>query len=102
MVYINGSTIIIESEKATLEDKLDLDNAIDSLIEIGYETIYLDLGTPRYLPSELMGLLMWKKKELMEKNRNIRISRISSNLKTVFENALLIDFFEIDAQTTTT
>lgn len=100
MVHITESTITIENERATLEDKLDLENSIDSLIQDGYSVIYLDLSNPRYLPSELMGLLMWKKKMLVEQNKNIRISKLNANLKSVFENALLMDFFEIDSHTT--
>lgn len=99
MVYISNETIVIDNERATLEDKIDLENAIESILTEGYSTIYLDLSRPKYLPSEMMGLLMWKKKILMEENKNIRISRLSCNLKDVFENAFLTDFFEIDSKT---
>ncbi|MBN2436099.1 MAG: hypothetical protein JXK07_12610 [Spirochaetes bacterium] len=99
MIKVSGSTIIVINEKATLEDKLDLENTIDALIAEGFNRIYLDLGQTLHLPSELMGLLMWKKKVLNEDNIDIVISRISSTLKTVFETAHLIDFFEINNDT---
>lgn len=99
MIKVSGSTIIVLNEKATLEDKIDLENTIDALIAEGFKKIYLDLGQTLHLPSELMGLLMWKKKVLNEGNIDIVISRISSTLKTVFETAHLIDFFEINNET---
>ena len=99
MIKVSGSTITVINEKATLEDKLDLENAIDALTAEGADTIYLDLGQTLHLPSELMGLLMWKKKVLNEANIDIEISKISSTLKIVFETAHLIDFFNINSKT---
>ncbi len=99
MVHITDGTIIVENEKATLQDKIDLEDAVDTLIAEGSQLIYIDLSNPQYLPSELMGFLMWKKKLLMEENKNICITKLSYNLKTVFDNALLTDFFEINGKT---
>jgi hypothetical protein len=99
MVRIENNIIIIENERATLEDKMILEESIDRLIEQGNSIVYIDLSYPQYLPSELMGFLMWKKKILLEQNKNIKISRLSANLKAIFDNALLLDFFEIDDTT---
>ncbi|MDA3900776.1 MAG: hypothetical protein PF637_09695 [Spirochaetes bacterium] len=99
MIKVNGSSITLINERATLEDKLELENTIDSLAGDGMGTIYLDLSQTLYLPSELMGLLMWKKKVLNEENKEIVISHISSTLMAIFESAHLVDFFNINGNT---
>jgi len=99
MITVDSFTIIINSEKATLEDKIDLEASINNIVAEGGKQIFLDLGCTTYIPSELMGLLMWKKKELLEKGVHIKIIRITGILKIIFDNAMLTDFFEINSQT---
>jgi len=95
MVTLEDSTIVIHNERASLEDKIEIENFIETLVQEGATVIYVDLALPVYLPSELLGLLMWKKKELNEEGRNIIIKKINSTLKSIFDNARLTDFFEI-------
>lgn len=97
MVTLENSTIVIHNERASLEDKIEIETYIDSLVQEGVQTIIVDLSLPVYLPSELLGLLMWKKKELNEEGRTIVISKINPTLKAIFDNARLTDFFEISS-----
>jgi len=95
MVTLENSTIVIHNERASLEDKIEIENFIENLVQDGVMVIYVDLTLPVYLPSELLGLLMWKKRELNEGGRNIVVKKINSTLKSIFDNARLTDFFEI-------
>ena len=96
MISIDKNRITIKSDRATLEDKADFDSAISSIIASGENEIIVDIGNTSYLPSELMGLLMWKKKELKTKNIDLRIIRISSSLKKIFDTAMISDFFSLE------
>ncbi len=95
MVTLNNSTIIIHNERASLEDKIEIETFIDTLLQEGTRTINLDLSNPVYLPSELLGLLMWKKRELFEEGCSVVITKINPTLKSIFDNARLTEFFEI-------
>ena len=99
MVVREDNTILIDSERATLGDKADFEKAVTFLVQSGHKSINVDLGKTIYLPSELMGFMMWKKKELIDIKVNFRISAISSSLKKIFDNAMLSQFFEIDSST---
>ena len=99
MVVRNGNTVMIDSERATLGDKADFEKEVTFLVQSGVKSINVDLGRTIYLPSELMGFMMWKKKELIDIKVDFRISAISSSLKKIFDNAMLSQFFEINSAT---
>jgi anti-anti-sigma regulatory factor len=96
MVKCINNVITLDSDRATLEDKTEIDAMISSLIASGAKEIHVDLGSTSYLPSELMGLFMWKKKELVGKGISLRIIRISESLYRIFDTAMIIDFFNLD------
>jgi anti-anti-sigma regulatory factor len=96
MVIVKNCTIYIDSKRATLEDKVEIEDAISRLLAEGYKLIEIDLSMAQYLPSELIGLLMWEKKTMDKEGKRMVISKINSTLAKIFENALLSDFFEID------
>jgi anti-anti-sigma regulatory factor len=100
MITVSENTIIIDSERASLEDKVHFENAVSSIVHNGVKEVRIDLGATIYLPSELMGFMMWKKKELQELKIKFTIVRISENLKKIFDNAMLTEFFEISSKTT--
>jgi len=95
MVTTVGSTIIIENDKATLDDKNSFEAHLSILVLSGVREISMDLGHTGYLPSELVGLLMWKKKDLSNNGIILKISRISSTLKSLFENMMISDYFDL-------
>ncbi|MGL4370030.1 MAG: STAS domain-containing protein [Spirochaetota bacterium] len=97
MITCCNNIIRIESERATLEDKADLDSALLRFSAQGYTEMLIDLGGTNYLPSEMMGLLMWKKKDLKRCGIDLKIYRISGSLKRVFDTAMISDFFELDS-----
>ena len=97
MITCSENIIRIESERATLEDKTDFDAALSTLCAHGFTEILIDLGDTNYLPSELMGLLMWKKKDLKRRGVELNICRISFSLKKVFDTAMVSDFFGLDS-----
>ena len=96
MVQCIGNTISLGSEHATLEDKTEIDTLISALIASGNHEILVDLGASSYLPSELMGLLMWKKKELQGMGVVLRVIRISPSLYRIFSTAMVLEFFGLD------
>ena len=96
MVDVQGNTIIINSERASADDKIDFATAISRLEAEGNHEIRLDLSNTVYLPSELMGLLMWKKRELGERGTKIIISAISDPLRNTFDNAMISSFLELN------
>lgn len=96
MITIKDTTICIENTEATLEDKIEIEKAMEQLFLEGADEIYLDLSQTNYLPSELVGLLMWKKKSIEEAGKSIIISKISHALYKIFENALLVEFFNLN------
>ena len=96
MIVVEKNLIIIKSDRATLEDKADFDALLSTMVSSGESLILVDLGTTSYLPSELMGLLMWKKKELKVKNIELQIIRISSSLKKIFDTAMISSFFTLE------
>ena len=99
MIFSQNNRIIIDCEKASLEDKNEFEKAVAKIIHAGHKEILIDLGKTTYLPSELMGFMMWKKKELGEAKIQFTIDSISSSLKRLFDNAMLSDFFEISSKT---
>jgi anti-anti-sigma regulatory factor len=95
MVTTKSNCIIIESNKATLEDKYLFETQLSVLIASGATIVKIDLGNTGYLPSELMGFLMWKKKDLHNKGITLVISRISEMLKSFFDSAKISEYFEL-------
>lgn len=95
MITVEQHTIIIHSDKATIEDKLEVEYAVERLINSGAQIIYIDLSKPVYLPSVLIGYLMWKKQNLHKSSKDIIITRLSTPLQKLFEEMRLIDFFGI-------
>lgn len=96
MVECIRNVITLSSDRATLEDKTEIDAMISTLIASGEKEILVDLGATSYLPSELMGLFMWKKKELDSRGIKLRITSISASLYRIFDTAMITDFFNID------
>ncbi|MCX8123253.1 MAG: hypothetical protein N3F66_03705 [Spirochaetes bacterium] len=95
MVTVENNTIIIHCEKATPDDKMEVEYAVERLLRAGATVIYFDLSKTIYLPSTLMGYLMWKKQELQKQGKDIQIISMSASLKKVFEDMRLLDFFGI-------
>ncbi|MGV7927405.1 MAG: hypothetical protein AB2L13_00635 [Spirochaetota bacterium] len=56
MVTIIGNKIIIDSSRATLDDKSSFEQAVNTIIEGGATEVVVDLSKTVYLPSELSGL----------------------------------------------
>ncbi|MBP8082227.1 MAG: hypothetical protein KAZ87_03380 [Spirochaetes bacterium] len=102
MIILNGNIIIVDSERATLDDKMHFERAVITLIQSGTKSISIDLSKTVYLPSEMMDFMMWKKKELVDIKIDFKISAINSSLKKIFDNAMLSQFFEIDMNTDVT
>ena len=95
MVTIENNIIILHCEKATPDDKMEVEYAVERLLYAGATVIYFDLSKTIYLPSTLMGYLMWKKQDLQNKGKNIQIIALSTSLRKVFEEMRLIEFFGI-------
>lgn len=95
MVTIEGNIITIGSIKATQDDKQNFELAVERLLTDGHDEIQVDLSTTIYIPSTLMGYLMWKKQQLKKKDINIKIIAISESLRKVFDEARISDFFEL-------
>ena len=96
MITVKEHTITILSEKATIDDKMEVEFAVERLLLSGATVIYFDLSKTIYLPSTLIGYLMWKKQDLQKKGKDIQIIAISSSLRKVFEETRLIEFFGIN------
>jgi anti-anti-sigma regulatory factor len=96
MVIIKENTIIIDNDSATLDDKSLFALKLTALVNSGCSKIMVDIGMTSYLPSELMGLFMWKKRELEKKGIEFKIIRISQSLKDLFENTRISDYFELE------
>jgi anti-anti-sigma regulatory factor len=101
MVTLNNNTIILDNEKTTIEDKRRVETQLALLVNTGHTEIFVDLGMTSFLPSELLGLLMWKKRELRKKGITLEIVRISQTLKSLFDGDKISDYFEIDKATVT-
>lgn len=95
MVTIIGNKIIIDSSRATLDDKSSFEQAVNTIIEGGANEIVVDLSKTVYLPSELLGYLMGKKRALMGKGMDIKIIAISDPLKRVFDEARISGFLGV-------
>ena len=95
MVTVENNIITLHCEKATPDDKVEVEYAVERLLQSGATVIYFDLSKTIYLPSTLMGYLMWKKQELQKKGKDIQIIAISPSLRKVFEETRLIEFFGI-------
>jgi len=96
MVTIEDNIITIGSIKATQDDKQNFELAVERLLADGHDEIQVDLSTTIYIPSTLMGYLMWKKQQLKKKEKNIKIIAISESLRKVFDEARISDFFELN------
>jgi anti-anti-sigma regulatory factor len=92
MVKVNGTTIIIDNIRATIEDMAEFEKAIGLLDGEGHPVIKIDLSKTVYLPSELLGYLMGKKRAFKSAGRDIRIIAISESLKRIFDEAKISDF----------
>ena len=99
MISTDKNKIIINSERASLDDRADCEKAIALLVNLGEKSIIIDLSKTVYLPSEFMGFMMWKKKDLSELNISLTINAISTSLKRTFDSAMLSDFFGLDDNT---
>ncbi len=95
MVTVENNTITIHCEKATIDDKHEVEYAVERLLHSGFNVILFDLSKTIYLPSTLLGYLMWKKQQLTKQGKDIQIIALSSALKKVFEEMRLIEFFGI-------
>lgn len=95
MVHVSENMVIIDNPRATLEDKAEFEAAVSRLTQEGARLIMVDLSRTTYLPSELMGYLMGKKKEFLDRGMDIRITAISAPLKHVFDDAKISDFFQV-------
>ena len=95
MITVENNTITIHCEKVSHDDKLEVEYAVERLLHNGATVINLDLSKTIYIPSTLMGFLMWKKQELQKQGKDIKIIAISPSLRKVFEDMHLIDFFDI-------
>ena len=95
MITIIGNKIIIDSSRATLDDKASFEQAVNSILEGGATEIMVDLSKTVYLPSELLGYLMGKKRALMGKGMDIKIAAISEPLKRVFDEARISGFLGV-------
>ncbi|MGQ9844520.1 MAG: STAS domain-containing protein [Spirochaetota bacterium] len=95
MITVENNVITLHCEKAILDDKLEVEYAVERLLISGVNVIYIDLSKTIYLPSTLIGYLMWKKQELQKKNKDIIIIAISQSLRKLFEETRLIGFFGI-------
>ena len=93
MVTVENNIITLHCEKATVDDKVEVEYAVERLLQSGATVIYFDLSKTIYLPSTLMGYLMWKKQDLQKQNKDIIIIAISPSLRKVFEETRLIEFF---------
>lgn len=100
MVTSSGNTIIVENEKATLDDKSVFAAQLSTLVADGHTVINIDFSKTEYLPSEMMGLLMWKKKDFKTKGIELRIIRISGTLRNFFDNMQISKFFELESADT--
>lgn len=96
MIIIKGNTLTIDNSAATLDDKDEFALKLDLMINSGHKEINIDLGMTSYLPSEMMGLIMWRKRDLQKKGIAFNIVRISQSLKDLFDTTQLSDYFEID------
>ncbi|RPI92045.1 MAG: hypothetical protein EHM32_09710 [Spirochaetales bacterium] len=95
MVTILGNKIIIDSSRATLDDKSAFEQAVNTVIEGGASEVLVDFSKTVYLPSELLGYLMGKKRALMGKGMDIKIIAISEPLKRVFDEARISGFLGV-------
>jgi anti-anti-sigma regulatory factor len=95
MVTLNNNTIVFDNEKTTIEDKRRFEAQLTLLINSGHTEIFVDIGMTSFLPSELLGLLMWKKSELKKKGIEFKITRISQVLKSLFDDGRISDYLDI-------
>jgi anti-anti-sigma regulatory factor len=96
MVTFNNNTIILDNEKTTLDDKRRVELQLTTLVNTGHTVILIDLGMTSFIPSELLGFLMWKKRELRKKGIELKITRISQVLKSLFDDGRISDYFDIN------
>ncbi len=95
MITIAGNKITIESTRATDEDKAAFEDAVNAIIDEGYAEVMVDLSMTVYIPSELLGYLMGKKKSLMGAHKDLKITAISESLKRIFDEARISDFLGV-------
>mgnify|MGYP000846017845 CR=1 FL=1 len=95
MVTIEGKTIVIDNPRATLDDKTAFENAVNKLINENNTIINVDLSKTVYIPSELLGYIMGKKRALNSRGMDIKIIAISEPLKKIFDEAKISDFLGV-------
>lgn len=95
MVTIEGKTIVIDNPRATLDDKTAFENAVNKLINKNNTIINVDLSKTVYIPSELLGYIMGKKRALNSRGMDIKIIAISEPLKKIFDEAKISDFLGV-------
>lgn len=92
MIEINGNTIIINSDKATLIDSRDFQTAFIRLLNEGNDEIRIDLMRPSFIPSELIGFLLDRKRELLRAGNVLRITHINDTLKKTLTKLKICDY----------
>ena len=95
MVTIEGKTIVIDNPRATLDDKTAFENAVNKLINENNTIINVDLSKTVYIPSELLGYIMGKKRALNSRGMDIKIIANSEPLKKIFDEAKISDFLGV-------
>jgi len=95
MITIDNNKITIETTRATLDDKVAFEDAVNTVVEAGHAVVLVDLSQTIYLPSELLGYLMGKKKSLMNEGKDIKITAISESLKRIFDEARISEFLGV-------
>ncbi|MDY6933783.1 MAG: hypothetical protein SVZ03_06110 [Spirochaetota bacterium] len=95
MIRINDNTIIIDNTIATLEDKRDLQIAFIRLMNEGYDEIRIDMMRTSHLPSELIGFLLDKKREMLKNGMIMKIIAINETLRKLFDNIEISKFLNL-------
>lgn len=92
MIEINGNTIIINSDKPTLIDSRDFQMAFIRLLNEGNEEIRIDLLRPSFLPSELIGFLLDRKRALLSAGNVLKIININDTLRKTLIKLKISDY----------
>lgn len=92
MIKIIENLIIVETATISVAEKNDFMSAFIRLINEEKKEILLDLLKTDFLPSELIGFLINKKKMLERKGVTVKITAINDNLKKIFDKINLSAF----------
>lgn len=99
MITVNDNIVILDSLWPSADDRFDFENAIIKLINEGNKEICIDISKPEYLPSEIIGFIMWKKRELSNAGKNLKIHNISRSLLILFKQAQILQFLGLEEPT---